>query len=191
MKSDKTAQRQSISNVAKLFWNAISANIGWFACILGAASGRAWVGLIVVPILFIIHIGAIEQHKVRTILIMACAAMAIGLLTDAALIMLGVVEPKRWVMPAPLPPLWDLVIWANFSLTLNTSLRYLQKKPFVSAVLGVLCAPGTYYAAGHLGALHFSDPVLANLLWVGVWFFAMPFLSLMAGYFYHPLRNTA
>ena len=192
MESDKTARPQLVSGLAKGFWNAISANIGWFACILGAAWGRHWFGLIVVPILFIIHVMAIERHKIHTIFIVALAAMVIGLLTDTALIMLGTVEPNRSVMPTPLAPLWDLMIWANFSLTLNTSLRFLQKKPLVAAVLGAICAPGTYYAGDRLGALHFSEPVLLGLIWVGVvWLLAMPCLSLVTRHFYHPLKKNS
>jgi hypothetical protein len=189
MISVKTARTHLTRHLAKGFWNAASANIGWFACVLGAAWDRQWVGLIVVPILFVIHSTAVERHKIPIIILLALAAMIIGLFTDTALIMLGTVEPNRSVMPHPLLPLWDLMIWANFSLTLNTSLGFLQKKPFVSAVLGAVCAPGTYYGAGRLGALHFSEPVFVNLLWIGfVWFFAMPCLSLTAMYV-HRHRN--
>jgi len=190
MESDKTARAQLIIGLAKGFWNATSANIGWFACVLGAAWGGDWLALIVVPILFVIHIMVIERDQIRTIFIVAWVSMGIGLLTDTALILLGTVQPNPSLMPAPLAPIWDLMIWANFSLTLNSSLRFLQKRPFVSAVLGAISAPGTYYAAGSLGALRFCEPVFLNLLWVGiVWFLAMPCLSLMAKYFYLRPKN--
>lgn len=186
VKAGKIEHSKSIQNLLKNIWNVISVDIGWLACVFGAAWGQHWLGLLVVGILFVVHITAVEKHQIRLILSVAAAAIIIGFLTDTALILLGTVEPNRWLMPAPLMPLWDLVIWVNFSLTLNMSLRFLQKRPLISAVLGALCAPGTYYAAGRLGALHFSEPVLYNLLWVGVlWFFAMPCLSLAARYFYH------
>ena len=186
MKSDQLMFPPLTASLIKRVWNVVSANIGWLACVFGAAWGHHWLGWLVVGILFVIHITAIEKRQIRLIFIVAATAIIIGFVTDTALIIIGTVEPNRWLMPAPLMPLWDLVIWANFSLILNMSLRFLQKRPLISAVLGALCAPGTYYAAGRLGALHFSEPVLNNLLWVGVlWFFAMPCLSLMARYFYH------
>ena len=118
--------------------------------------------------------------------------MAIGFLTDTALIIAGTVQPKRWVMMAPLTTVWDLLIWANFSLTLDTSLRFLQKRPLAAAFLGAICAPMTYYAGDRLGALHFSEPVFRGLLWVGVlWLFVMPCLSRITMYFYHSQKTNS
>jgi hypothetical protein len=192
MKSDKTVRPQLIGSLTKGFWNLISVNIGWLACILGAARGHHWLGLVVVPILFVIHITAIERHKIRKIFIVALATTAIGFLMDTTLIIVGSVEPNRWMMPAPLTTIWDLMIWANFSLTLDVSLRFLQKRPLAAAFLGAICAPGTYYAGDRLGALNFSEPVFSSLLWVGaVWLFVMPCLSLMAKYFYQPQKTKS
>ena len=192
MKSDKTLHPQLFGGLTKGFWNLISVNIGWLACILGAARGHYWLGLVVVLILFVIHITAIERLKIRKIVIVAMASTAIGFLTDTILIIVGTVEPNRWLMPAPFTTVWDLMIWANFSLTLNASLRFLQKRPLVAAFLGAICAPGTYYAGDRLGALNFSEPVFSSLLWVGaLWLFAMPCLSLMARYFYQPQKTES
>ena len=192
MKSDETIHLQLIGGLTKSFWNIISVNIGWLACILGAARGYYWLGLIVVPILFVIHITAIERRKIRKIFIVALAATAIGFLMDTTLIIVGALEPNRWVMPAPFTTIWDLIIWANFSLTLDASLRFLQKRPLVAALLGAIFAPGTYYAGDRLGALKFSEPVFNSLLWVGaVWFIAMPCLSLTAMYFYQPHKTKS
>jgi len=178
--------------LTKFFWNIISANIGWLACILGAARGHHWLGLVVVPILFVIHITAIERQKIHNVFIVALTTMFFGFLMDTLLIIFGTVEPNRFLIPGPFTTIWDIMIWANFSLTLDTSLRFLQKRPFVAAVLGAIFAPGTYYAGSRLGALHFSEPVTLSLLWVGVvWLFAMPCLSLMANYFYHPEKTNS
>ena len=185
MKPKTLTPPQFSARLIKRVWNIISANIGWLACVFGAASGHHWLGLLVVGILFMIHITAIERHRIRLIFSVALASVLIGFLTDTAFILLGTVEPNRWFMPAPFTTLWDLVIWANFSLTLNLSLRFLQKRPFAAAVLGGISAPGTYFAAGRLGALYFSEPVFFNLVWVGVlWLLAMPCLSLTARFFY-------
>jgi len=185
MKPKTLTPPQFSARLIKRVWNIISANIGWLACVFGAASGHHWLGLLVVGILFMIHITAIERHRIRLIFSVALASVLIGFLTDTALILLGTVEPNRWFMPAPFTTLWDLVIWANFSLTLNLSLRFLQKRPFAAALLGAISAPGTYFAAGRLGALYFSEPVFVNLVWVGVlWLLAMPCLTLTARYFY-------
>jgi hypothetical protein len=192
MKFETTTQQHLMSGLAKGLWNLISANIGWLACILGAARGQHWLGLVVVPILFVIHITLIERHKIVNVFVVALASMGIGFLTDTALIIIGTVEPNRWVMPAPFTTLWDLLIWANFSLTLNSSLGFLQKRPLAAAMLGAICAPWMYYAGDRLGALHFSKPVFHGLLWVGLlWFFVMPCLSFIAMHFYHPQKTIS
>ena len=162
MKSDKTLHPQLIGGLTKGFWNIISVNIGWLACILGAARGHYWLGFVVVPILFVIHITAIQRRKILEIFIVAMVSTAIGFLTDTILIIIGTLEPNRWLMPAPFTTVWDLMIWANFSLTLNASLRFLQKRPLIAASLGAICAPGTYYAGDRLGALNFSEPVFIS-----------------------------
>ena len=192
MKSDKTLHPQLIIGFTKSLWNLISVNIGWLACIFGAAWGHYWLGLVVVPVLFVIHITVIQRRKILNIFIVAMVSTAIGFFTDTILIIVGTVEPNRWLMPAPFTTIWDLMIWANFSLTLDVSLRFLQKRPFFAALLGAIFAPGTYYAGYRLGALNFSEPVFSNLLWVGaVWLFAMPCLSLMAMYFYQPKKSKS
>jgi hypothetical protein len=168
MKANRITPSKFSVRLIKQVWNIISVDIGWFACVFGAASGHHWLALLVVGILFMIHITAIERQPKRLLLSVTLATVLIGFLTDTALILLGTVEPNRWIMPTPFTTLWDLLIWVNFSLTLNVSLRFLQKRPLAAGLLGALFAPGTYYAAGRLGALHFSEPVLNNLLWVGV-----------------------
>jgi len=187
MGSDKTGRMLWIGGLTKGVWNVISADIGWLACIAGAAQGYPWLGLVVVPILFGIHIAAIETHNIRAVFIVAAMIMVIGFFMDTLLIIIGTVEPNSWIIPAPFTPLWDIMIWANFSLMLDTSLRFLQKKPLAAAFLGALTAPGAYYAGDRLGALNLSEPLLGSLLWIGVvWFFVMPCLSLITRSIYHP-----
>ena len=187
-----TGWRHSTARMIKGGWNVLSINIGWLACVWGAARGYHWLGLIVVPILFIIHVTWIEKHKIKAVLIVALMSMIIGFVADTLLILMGVVEPDRWIMPPPLTTLWDVMIWANFSMALNVSLRFLQNKPLTAALLGAAFAPGTYYAGDRLGALVFSEPVLGGLIRVGaVWFFVMPGLSLMARYFYRTQDSSS
>ena len=168
-------------DMLKNIWNFISTNIGWFACILGAARGYPWIGLIVVLILFIIHIVFIENQNARNIIIIACISMVIGIIADTFIIAVGNINLNRWIIPPPFTTIWDLTIWANFSLTLNTSLRFLQKKLLIAAFLGAIFAPGTYYAGERLGALNFTEPHWKGIVWIGVvWILVMPLLSLLA-----------
>ena len=192
MESDKIEHSKSIQNLIKNIWNVISVDIGWGACVLGAAWSYHWLGMIVVLLLLIIHIAVIERNKILIVFIVALMTIATGFLADTLLIILGTVEPNRWLMPPPFTAIWDLMIWVNFSLTLDRALRFLQKKPFFAAILGAIIAPGTYYAAGRLGALRFSEPLYLGLILVGaIWFFVMPWLGFMAKYFYNPQKRNS
>jgi len=192
VKSAEIKHSKVVQNLVKNIWNVISVDIGWGACVLGAAWNHHWLGMIVVLLLLIIHIAVIEQNKIRIVFIVAFMTVVTGFLADTLLILLGIVEPNRWVMPPPFTAIWDLMIWVNFSLTLDRALRFLQKKPLLAAILGAMIAPPTYYAAGRLGALRFSEPSYLGLIWVGViWFFVMPWLSLMAKRFYHPPKTNS
>ena len=192
VKSDKIGHSKSFQNLIKNIWNVISVDIGWGACVLGAAWGYHWLGMVVVLLLLIIHITVIERDKIWIVFIVALMTIATGFLADTLLILLGTVEPNRWLMPPPYTAIWDLMIWVNFSLTLDRALRFLQKKTILAAVLGAIIAPPTYYAAGRLGALRFSEPSYLGLIWVGViWFFVMPCLGLMAKRFYYPPKTNS
>lgn len=185
VESETIEPSKSIQHLIKNIWNLISVDVGWGACVLGAAWGFHGLGLIVVLLLLIIHIALIERNKIQIVLTVAFITMVTGFFADTLLIILGTVEPNRWLMPPPFTEIWDLMIWVNFSLTLDRVFRFLQQRPFLAAVLGAVIAPPTYYAAGRLGALRFSEPSYSGLIWVGVvWFFVMPWLSLMARHFY-------
>ena len=73
MKSDKVIPLQLSARLKKRVWNAISAKIGWLACVFGAAWGHHLLGFLVVGMLFVIHIMAIERHKIRLIFSVAAA----------------------------------------------------------------------------------------------------------------------
>ncbi|MCU0645735.1 MAG: DUF2878 family protein, partial [bacterium] len=79
--SDRSVRQRWIAGLTKNFWTILSAEIGWLACIMGAAHGRPWLGLVVVPGLFVIHITAIERHKIYPILMVATASIIIGFFT--------------------------------------------------------------------------------------------------------------
>lgn len=166
-------------------WNVISTDVGWFACILVAAGDIHWLGLLTVPILFAIHLAFFRKHPIRSVLITAAITMAIGFVVDTGLICIGAVEPNRRLMPAPLTPIWDVLIWANFSLSLNTSLHFLQRRPVWAAVFGAVLGPAAYLGASQLGALQIGSPVVGSMLWIAAaWLGVMPALALAARYVY-------
>ena len=105
MKSGKMVLMPWIGGLAKNVWIIISVELDWLICILGAAWGYHWLGLIAVPILLVIHITVIERHKIHTVFMVALMTMIVGFFADTLLIILGTIKPNRWLMPAPLTTL--------------------------------------------------------------------------------------
>ena len=125
-------------------------NIGWFACVLGAIWQVHWLGNITVLLLGIIHLFVIGKERFFPAILLGLASLVIGLVLDTLLIAIGTYEPNRWLIPAPITTIWLLMLWINFSLALNESLKWFQKHLFVVAITGSIFGPLAYFAASRL-----------------------------------------
>jgi hypothetical protein len=171
LKGDKTM---------RVIVNFVGFQIGWFACVLGAAYGKPWVGPLVVLFLFLVHL-ALSGEKPREVAL-ALAAAVIGFAFDSLLIAAGTFFPARDFFPAPLSSLWLVAMWVNFALLLNVSLRWLKGRYFLGAALGFIGGPMAYYAGARLGAIRMPDPLALKLLILAVaWGLAVPFLFWISG----------
>lgn len=162
-------------------WSVIGLNIGWFACVLGAAWEIHWLSIVIVLLLVIIHLFVIGKKRLLPAIFLGLVSLATGFVLDTVLIAIETYEPNRWLMPAPITTIWLLMLWVNFSLALNESLKWFQKHLFVAAITGSIFGPLAYFAASRLGAVQIMSPVSKSLLMVAVvWFIAMPLMSLVA-----------
>ena len=69
------------------------------------------------------------------------------------------------------------MLWVMFALTLNSSLAFLKEQSLIiSAILGLIFGPLTYYAGAKLGAAEL-DASISHIVWLGIaWMLAMPFM---------------
>lgn len=171
----------------------VGLNIGWFACVVGAAWNAHWLSVLIVPALGAIHLALIGRAQVLPAILLMAVSLAVGLVLDTALILLATFEPNRWLMPYPMTTIWLLMLWVNLSFVLNESLQFLQRHLFIAAVMGSFFGPLAYLAGSRLGAVHIFDPVYRRLAMIFVgWSIAMPLMSLIARRLYnrtHRLRN--
>ncbi|UCD56142.1 MAG: DUF2878 domain-containing protein [Candidatus Hydrogenedentota bacterium] len=174
------------SFVLRPVWSVIGLNIGWFACVLGAARDMHWFGVVIVFSLGVIHVFVIGKEMLLPAILLASASLMVGLVLDTTLIAAGAYEPNRWLMPTPIATLWLLTLWLNFSLALNESLKWFHEHLFTAAILGSIFGPLAYFGASRLGAVQLATPVLHSLVQVGIaWLVAMPLMSLIAKFLYH------
>lgn len=161
--------------------NFIAFQIGWFACVLGAANGMPWIGLAVCLPILALHLSMAERPGAEINLI--AIAVVIGLLLDSLLVMTGWLRYANGILLAGMAPYWILLMWGLFASTLNVSMRWLRGKYALAAAFGAVGGPLSYLAGARLGAVEFvqAQPALVTLA-LG-WAISMPVLMRLARQF--------
>jgi hypothetical protein len=153
-------------------FNYLGMQVGWFACVLGAARGLPWVGPVVAGIYLVVHLlsSSNRARELRFILTVGAIGMGVdsvkkasGLLTYASPL-----PPSEW-----LAPLWITAMWLLFATTLNSSLKWLQGRYWLAALMGAIFGPLSYMAGERMGAIAFNydvrfTVVVLALVWAGV-----------------------
>ena len=134
----------------KLF-NFLLFQTGWLICVLGAAHGRTTLALAIVSLLIMIHL-TVTPDRIKDIRLFAYA-LIIGFVFDGLIQFNGLILYNDAGWSFPLTPLWILMLWILFAMTLNHSLSWLKGRIFVSSLFGALGGPLAYMAAEKLGAI--------------------------------------
>jgi len=159
----------------------IGPTMGWFSCVIGAAKDLFWLGPLSVALLLLASIGIRGKRFLSRILLICLVSVIFGLLFDTLLIGTGIYTPKRWLIPEPLAALWLLSLWANFSITMDTSLKWLQNHLITAAILGSIFGPSAYLAGQRLGALTIGQSTSVAIVILAItWALAMVVLSIIA-----------
>ena len=152
----------------------------WFLSLLGAGTERPWLGSLALGRFALVHF--LTSTSRRADLAIALAAGLAGLASDTLYIHLGLLD---YAAPYPLvglAPFWIVVMWMNFGLTLNGSLRWLHGRYAVAAGLGAAGGPLAYWAGVELGAATLLvPPALAAPIVALTWAIAVPTLLWAAG----------
>lgn len=157
--------------------NLAAFQLGWLACVLGAAQGAPWFGPPAVAAL-VGGQAAIFGRPPSGWPALAVAAL-IGYAADSALVLAGLLSfPPHAALGAP-AALWMTALWVNFAATLDGALGWLRGRPLTAALLGAVGGPAAYGAGERLGAVELSDP--SAPAWVALeWALATPILILLA-----------
>jgi len=154
--------------------NFILYQVGWFACVMGAARGLPWVGVAVAAVVVAWHLARAPRARPEVLLV--ALTMLAGAVFDTLLARSGWLHFETGMIVDRTAPYWMLALWAGFATTLNVSLRWLRSSPLLAAGLGALGGPAAYYAGAKLGAVEF-DHLAAALMAVGVgWAIVTPLL---------------
>ena len=156
-----------------VFANFCLYQLGWFACVFGAGMDRPGLGMAFALALIFVHLW-LSGVTLRQLTLMATAGV-IGLTIDTLQLCWGVFHFSHGVIVHWLAPLWVGVLWMQFATILPFSLRWLSRRYWLSAVLGLVGGPLSYYAGEKAGAVDFLPPRLLHFAVMGVvWSFALP-----------------
>jgi Protein of unknown function (DUF2878) len=153
----------------------------WFAAVLGAANKIVW-PVVVLFMLFVISV-LHPDNRVKGDFQIMLVAVVVGFILDTTWIKVGWLEFADSGHLSPLAPWWIILLWASLALTINHSLAWLQKQPWLAAAFFAIASPLSYVAAAKLGAVTI---VATDWLWFCVvgasWAIAVPLLLWLGHY---------
>ncbi|WP_249277653.1 DUF2878 domain-containing protein [Pandoraea sp. PE-S2R-1] len=152
---------------------AIAGQIGWFACVLGAAHGRAWIGALVVAALACAHL-AVTQTQRRELLFLSVVTIC-GWTWECVVVRTGWLRYPGDAATA-YAPYWMASLWLLFALQINAVFRWLRGRWMIAALLGGIAGPLSFRAGVALGAAHLIAPVAALALIAVGWMVWLPAL---------------
>jgi len=154
--------------------NVALTQIGWFACVLGAARGLPWLGTGVACGVLAWHLWRAPRGGIEARLVLA--AVLIGSAFDAAMLATGSLVFVNGLWAPLLGPHWLTALWALFAMTLNVAMRWLKGRWLLCAVLGAIAGPLSFVGGSKLGAATLVDPTLALGLLAAGWVVVLPLL---------------
>lgn len=152
----------------------------WFAAVIGASEGSAWPGVLAMLCYASAQLGLARRHRVD--LLLMGAGLVLGLLVDGTLIRFGLATYAAGWPDVASTPAWMLALWMAFALTFSQTLRYLQSRLWLAALLGLVGGPAAYFAASRgWHVVDFTPPAWRGLLALSAgWAVATPVLARLA-----------
>jgi hypothetical protein len=138
--------------------------VTWLSCVFGELYFNSWVGFVIgITYLIIFFINVDNKYKsFRTILFFSFS----GYIFDSALSFfeLYTIEAQTTFLYLPI---WFIVLWPSFACLLIKVLSFLKNYNLLSAILGALIGPISYYAGITLGLANVTN----NIIFIVISFF--------------------
>ncbi len=159
--------------------NFLIYQLGWFACVLGAAYQWPWLGVAIAMLLVCIHLMLTTDRPKQARLLFA--ALCVGVFVDTLLLILGVYRFPSGSIVDWLPPVWMSVLWVQFATTFRYCLSWMSGRYALCSIAALVGAPLAFVGGERLGAVILFSPRITNLLILAaVWAFAVPMLMFIS-----------
>jgi len=127
-----------------LLVNFIGFQVGWFACVLGAANDKELLGMIIALGIVIYHV--VNQGDSRKELKLVLAATVIGLLWETWVLNLNILRYPSHPEALFWAPTWLIMMWALFATTINLSMGWLKDRWVLAVFMGAIFGPLAFVA---------------------------------------------
>lgn len=130
----------------------------WFVAVVAAARGDPWSGLLALGPYLALHLWLVPREERKRELYFVAAVGALGATIDSVLEALEVTRYPSSKAQWPwigVPP-FIVALWIAFATLPRFSMRWLEPRPVLAAVLGACAGPLSYYAGVRLGATAFG-----------------------------------
>jgi len=161
-----------------LLVNFIGFQVGWFACVLGAANDKELLGMIIALGIVIYHV--VNQGDSRKELKLVLAATVIGLLWETWVLNLNILRYPSHPEALFWAPTWLIMMWALFATTINLSMGWLKDRGVLAVFMGAIFGPLAFIGGEELGAVVFLDSTLSMITLAIGWGLLMPLLLWIA-----------
>ena len=152
--------------------------IGWVACVLGAAWQRPWTGFVIAMILVGVHLALSEERSLEVGIVVL--ASAVGAVVEMIQIAAGTYRFTSGMLTDALPPPWLLAMWAQFATTVRVSVRSVISRPVLAMLFGAAGGPIAFLAGEGLGAVTLLPPLGYGLLRLSIsWAIALAVFSVV------------
>jgi Protein of unknown function (DUF2878) len=129
----------------------------WLVSVGGAGQGYWWVGLPVLALFIVYHFLTTPWKKADAQLMLI--SIFLGFIADSVLVQLGLLQFMQAIPWLGFAPVWIVVLWAGFALTLNHSMAFFQTRIVWAVVFGFFGGPLAYYVAANVWkAVSFTAP---------------------------------
>jgi len=153
--------------------------LAWPACVIGAAYGMLWTGLLVVGLLMLWQLHPTNRHPLDWRMLAVC--LALGFVLDSAWVQLGLLQyASAWPWPG-FAPIWIMLLWISVALVINHSMAAFKQRLVLLTVAGAVGSPFSYFAGSRFGAVEWLAPAWQVILATGLsWAVILPFLFWLA-----------
>jgi len=161
-----------------LLVNFIGFQVGWFACVLGAANDKELLGMIIALGAIIYHV--ITQGDSLKELKLVLAATVIGLFWETWVLNLDILRYPSHPEALFWAPTWLIMMWALFATTINLSMEWLKGRWILALFMGAIFGPLAFIGGEKLGAVVFLDSTQSIVTLSIGWGLLMPLLLWIA-----------